>query len=355
MKRFATWGALLCCAAFPAYAGKMALTATRASQPIQIDGELEAAWQKAEPLNVRLDQLTYKPSTGYPGIKETDVEIRSLYDDQNVYFVFKWKDPTQSLARWPWVKQKDGSWKQLSNLDSTGNESFNYEDKLSVAWNISEKAFAKKGCEQSCHLVDNGKIDDIPDTSAGRHFTSGPGQTLDVWHWKSCRTGPVDRIDDQYFDSTHNENKDWGRKSDENTGGGYKDNIPDGMTAPVTKVDAKPKWMNRNPNSKDKFWIRDEDKVPFVDHFKPGDMVAGVIVNPYQGSRGDVAAKGVWKNGYWTLEVQRKRVTAWPKSKEQDVQFDDLAKVYNFGVGIYDNSQINHFYHAKSIEYRFAQ
>lgn len=348
-------GALVCCATLPAHAGKLRLTATQTTQPIQIDGQLETAWQAAKPLTVRLDELTYKPSTGYPGIKETDVEVRSLYDADNVYFVFKWEDPTQSQARWPWVKQQDGTWQQQSNLDSTGNENFHYEDKLTVAWNISEKGFAKKGCEQSCHMVDNGKIYDIPDNSAGRHFTAAPGQTVDVWHWKSARTAPVGRADDQYFDHSHNENKEWGRKSDENTGGGYKDNIPDGMSAPVTQLGSTPKWMNGNPNSTDKFWIRDEDKVAFVDTFKPGDVIAGVITQAYLGSRADVSAKGVWQDGYWTVEVQRKRNTTAPLANEQDVQFDELGKVYHLGVAIYDNSQINHFYHPKAIEYRFAE
>lgn len=354
MTRFATWGMLLCLASLPALAEKMVLSATRTDMPIQLDDEIDAAWQNAIPLTVRLNQLTYEPSTGYPGIEQTDMEVRSLYDDQYVYFLFKWEDPTQSLARWPWEKQKDGTWKQLSNLDSTGHENFYYEDKLSVAWNISEKGFAKKGCEQSCHTVENGKIEDIPDTSAGRHFTAAPGQTLDIWHWKSARSGPVGQVDDQFFDHSRDESKEWGRKSDENSGGGYKDNLAPGLIAPQSQPGQTPAWMSAG-TEQSKGWIHDKDKLPFVDTFKPGDVIAGIIANPYQGSRGDVPANGVWKDGYWTLEVKRKRITAWPLSQQQDVQFDDLDKVYHLGIGVFDNSQINHFYHAKAIAYRFSQ
>lgn len=356
MTRPAAWGTLLLSvAALPAHAEQLTLAAQRTAAPLQIDGAIDSAWQEAAPLKVRLDQLTYEPSAGYPGIPRTDLELRSLYDDQYVYFLFRWRDPTRSQARWPWEKQQDGSWQQRSNRDSTGHENFNYEDKLSVAWNISEKGFAKKGCEQSCHIGDNGKIDDIPDTSAGRHFTAGPGQTLDVWHWKSARTNPVEHIDDQVFDHSRAENKDWGRKSDEASGGGYQDNIANGLTVPSSAAGQTPAWMNRDPHSQDRYWILDEDKVPFVDTFKPGDLVAGVIAKAYEGSRGDIQAKGVWKDGYWTLEAKRLRVTNWPLAAQQDVQFDDPAKVHHLGVGIFDNSQINHFFHAKAIEYRLAR
>lgn len=322
-------------------AADLELKAARTDQAITLDGELEAAWQKAKPLTLALDELTYKPSTGYDGMKKTDVEIRALYDADYLYVALRYKDPTQSLARWPWVKQGDGSWKQLSNKDSTGNENHYYEDKVSIAWNISEKGFAKKGCEQSCHMADKGKIDGIDDKSAGRHFTAGPGELNDVWHWKSVRTNSVGQTDDQIFNWFKNDqNPEWGRNSDSKTGGGYKDNINEAKTAPA--------FMNGKAGSKDVYWIRDEDKVPFVDNFKPGDIVAGVVVSPYQGGRADVPSLGVWKDGVWTLEIKRKLVTTGDKAREEDVQFEDLKKPYAFAVSVFDNTQINHLYHKKA-------
>ena len=71
----------------------------------------------------------------------------------------------------------------------------------------------------------------------------------------------------------------------------------------------------------------------------------GIVVAPFDGSRGDIAAKGVWKNGVWTVEIRRKLVTTGDKVKEQDVQFDDLKKTYYFGVSVFDNTAINHTYH----------
>jgi Ethylbenzene dehydrogenase len=62
-------------------------------------------------------------------------------------------------------------------------------------------------------------------------------------------------------------------------------------------------------------------------------------VAPFTGDRGDIQAKGVWKDGVWTLEIARKRVTG----SEFDVQFD-AKKEYAFGVAVFDGAQVRHAY-----------
>jgi hypothetical protein len=131
-------------------------------------------------------------------------------------------------------------------------------------------------------------------------------------------------------------NANWGRKSDARTGGGYEDNVNKDKTGPA--------WMSKTPSA-NRYWILADEKTEFVDTFKPGDVVPGIVVAPFDGSRGDIAAKGVWKNGVWTVEIRRKLVTTGDKVKEQDVQFDDLKKTYYFGVSVFDNTAINHTYH----------
>jgi hypothetical protein len=46
-------------------------------------------------------------------------------------------------------------------------------------------------------------------------------------------------------------------------------------------------------------------------------------------------------------------VTTGEKSNIQDVQFDDLSKDYNFGISVFDNSQINHLYHDDVLTLKF--
>lgn len=325
-------------AAAPA-AAQRGLVSVKAEQPPVIDGTVEGAWEKAPAYKITLDETPYKPSNGYKGVTKTTVTMKSMYDKEHVYFLIQWDDPTQSIERFPWVKQADGSWKQLKNLDSTGHDNTYYEDKFAILWDISAKGFEKKGCDIACHKARDGRVAGIADKAPGRKFTDNPGETIDMWHWKGVRTGPVGQIDDQFIDSTKDpkQNAEWGRKGDAKTGGGYANN--------ETKEKNAPAFMNKTPTAENKYWILDDQKVPFADTFKAGDVVPGIIVAPFTGSRADIEARAVWKGNQWTLEAKRKLATTGDKAGEQDVQFTDPKKPYYFGVAVFDNSQINHIYH----------
>jgi hypothetical protein len=321
------------------------LVSEKTPAPPAIDGKMDEAWSKAKPLSVALNKVPYEPKD-YKGIKKTTVQIRSLYDAENVYLLVQWDDPTQSLEREPWVKQGDGSWKQKKTQDDTGHNNTAYEDKLAMFWDINTSGFADKGCAVACHKARAGKLGKFEDKSPGRKYTNKAGETIDMWHWKGVRNGAVGQVDDQYVDDTKDpgQNADWGRKGDAATGGGYKNNVSDDKKRPA--------FMAKNP-ADGKYWVLDADKVPFADTFKAGDMVGGVVVAPFTGSRGDIAAQAVWANGKWTLEIKRKLVTSGDKAKQQDVQFSDLKKKYPFGVAVFDNSQINHLYHEGAFNLAF--
>jgi len=330
--------------AFNAEAASLKLESIRTAQPVAIDGVQESVWQQATPLKVAVNETPYKPNNGYEGMQETTVELRSVYDQQHVYFLVRYPDPTHSLERFPWVKQSDGSWKQLKAKDNTGHDNTYYEDKVAMIWDINEKGFAKKGCDKSCHITEDGMLDGVKDTSAGRHFTKY-GETLDMWHWKSARTNPVGQMDDQFINSDRNESKSWGRHGDIKTGGGYKNNHNADKTAPA--------YMNSQPNEGNRYWVEGDNKTEFVDNFQPGDVIGGIVTGQFQGPRADLSARGEWKDGYWTLEIKRALVTKGEKSDKHDVQFTDLAETYRFGVTVFDNSQINHLFHKKPIKLTF--
>lgn len=323
--------------AAPPAAAQKSLVSIKTAQAPTIDGTIDAAWEKAPAYKFKVDETPYKPST-YKGITKTNVTLKSMHDAENIYFLVQWEDPTESLERVPWVKQADGKWAQRRNRDQTGHENTYYEDKMAFFWNITAKGFDKKGCDVACHKARDGKVAGIEDKSPGRKYTEAAGETIDMWHWKSVRSNPVDQIDDQYVDDTRDpkKNSNWGRKGDAKTGGGYADNVNKDKTGPA--------WMSKAP-APNRYWILPDEKAEFVDTFKAGDVVPAMIAAPFDGSRGDIRAKGVWKNGMWTLEIQRKLVTTGEKAKEQDVQFDDLKKTYHFGVSVFDNTQINHMYH----------
>jgi len=319
------------------------LVSTKLAGEIAIDGIKDAAWDQAKEIEIDLEHLPYKPNNGYAGIKETEVDIKSFYDDKYVYFLLEYEDPTYSIERFPWMKQEDGSWKQLKAKDSTGHDNTYYEDKLAFFWNINAKGFDKKGCAIACHKASQGKVNGIEDKSPARKYTNA-GETIDMWHWKGVRTNPNHQLDDQFVDSTNDpkQNKNWGRKGDSKTGGGYKNNVADGAPAYTAKGLTSTSVA-----------ILDSEKVPFDAAYSDSNRIPGIVTAPFTGSRGDIEAFGVWKDGVWTVEIKRALVTSGENANIQDVQFNDLSKGYLFGVAVFDNSQINHVFHYDAYELVF--
>jgi len=98
-------------------------------------------------------------------------------------------------------------------------------------------------------------------------------------------------------------------------------------------------------------YIRETDIVDSDDSlFVEGDLVPGIITAPFTGDRGDLSAGFVWADGVWTVEIRRKLVTG----SEFDVQFDDMAGSYHFGVSIFDNAQTMHSYQVGAIPFVFT-
>ncbi|SJM91668.1 conserved hypothetical protein [Crenothrix polyspora] len=304
--------------------GGVTLLAAKTNVAPKLDGIVDGVWNKGTPVTI--------PVVGgrnLPGGK-TKVMLKALYTDTMVYFLAQYKDPTQSLSRTPWQKQKDGSWKKLKSPDAEEKGENRYsEDKLSLMWNISTPGFETKGCMVACHLRDGGD-------PYGKKYTPKPNERLDMWHMRAVRTAPVGKMDDQYVDGTRfdkEKSPGAGRHSDPDTGGGSKNN--------ETKDKKMPMYALLGNKVAPPYWIFDSRKVPFDNtKYKAGDMVPSVLVAPFKGDRGNIAAKMFWKNGVWTHEIARKRVTG----SEFDVQFNNLAKAYAFGVAVMDNTGDRHAY-----------
>ena len=326
-----------------AQAKSSVLESNKAMTDITIDGQADSAWDNAKSIKIKLNKLPYKPNNGYDGIKKTNVEMKSLYDDEYVYFLVRYDDPTKSIDRFPWIKQEDGSWKQLKNKDSTGHDNTYYEDKFAVFWDINADGFDKKGCNAACHRAKDGKINGIKDKNPARKYTN-EGQYIDMWHWKGVRSAVHNQLDDQYVDSNTDPkaNKGWGRKGDSKTGGGYVNNVKDGQ----------PAYISDNLKD-DTLLILETEKVPFTKDFSALKRIPGLTGAPFTGSRGDVEVGAEWKDGVWTLEMKRKLVTTGKNAETQDVQFKDMSKTYPFGVAVFDNSQINHIFHRGVVNLEF--
>jgi Ethylbenzene dehydrogenase len=307
----------------PAAQQKNVLAAKKVAAAPTLDGVADDLWKEAPALVVKV-----VGGKNLPG-GSTEVTLRAVYTGDTVHFLAQYKDPTDSVRRAPWVKQADGSWQKLKDPnDKGGDDNLYYEDKMALIWNISSPAFEQKGCLSACHAGEGKPY--------GNKYTANAGERLDMWHWKGVRTGTVGQIDDQYVDNTRydkDKEPNAGRKSDPKTGGGYVDNVSDDKKGP--------KFALPGNKTAPPYWIVDAEKEPLDgSKYKAGDEVPGIIVAPFTGDRGDIAAKHVWKDGVMTIEFARKLVTG----SEFDVQFNDLKKQYAFGVAVFDNAQVRHAY-----------
>ena len=311
---------------------KNMLVAKKVAAAPALDGTMDAAWQSAPPLTVKAIG-----GRNLPG-GSTEVSLRAVYASDTIYFLMQYKDETDSMRRSPWQKQADGSWKQVKDpSDKGGDNNLYYEDKWAMIWNINSPAFEQKGCFAACHTGEGKPY--------GNKYLPNAGERADIWHMKGVRSGTVGQVDDQYLDDTrYDKDKapEAGRKSDPKTGGGYADNQNDAKNGP--------KFALKGNKPAPPFWIVDGEKEPFDDSkYKAGDEVPGIIVAPFTGDRGDIAAKIVYANGVRTSVFWRKLATG----SEYDVQFSDPKKEYAFGVAVFDNAQVRHAYTPGVLKLKF--
>jgi hypothetical protein len=311
------------------------------SQPPKLAaGAADVAWTKAQPLTVNL--------SGGKNFKDgsTNVLLKAVYSGDMLYMLVQYADPTQSIRRFPYQKQADGSWKKLVDpADKGGDDNVYYEDKFALIWNIgnSIKGFSEQGCMVACHAGEAGK-------PFGNKYTASEGELGDIWHMKSIRTGYIGQVDDQYLDNTRfdkDKTPEAGRKSDPKTGGGYSD---------IKLVNGKPEFMNKSGIPANKkggtYYLKEEDKVAFDDSkFKAGDEVASILVAPFTGDRGEIATAIRWTSGIWTAVMSRKLTTG----SKFDVQFDKMDGTYEFGIATFDNAQVRHAFHTGSLKLKFGK
>ena len=136
--------------------------------------------------------------------------------------------------------------------------------------------------------------------------TNVTGQIVDVWSWGSSASNPVAHADDRAFAATNLAN---------DTGAAFTSTNLDGGV---------PIYMSEygvNANSP-VIYAPDSGLHPMAVPFDPAGLDAGariprVVHQLPSGSRADVHAVGQWRNGKWTVELSRARVT----SDATDVQF----------------------------------
>jgi len=328
-----------------------------------LDGSMDdAVWRTAKPVFVRTQQ-----GANLGGSGASTVEIRAVRDDDNVYFAFRWEDPTRSFKRLPLIKREDG-WHLLNNKADIADETDYYEDKFAVLFSKSN-AF---GSGDSTHMGPEplpGKPGAL--NRRGLHYTTD-GSLLDLWQWKASRGGMLGRVDDMWFGTpvepkeAHYEGTarySAGYASDEGRAFyvyNYIDEPPGGYRGPVqvrrlpldhAAQTAKLGTVNLSTEVSDdegsQWWMFDHESAPYSEELDStipvGTVIPGVLISgTYEGSRADITGAARWQDGYWTLEVTRRLSTG----HAQDLDMESGLYIW---VSVFDHNQTRHTRHVRPV------
>ncbi len=204
-------------------------------------------------------------------IGKVEVSLKAVYTDKEIFFLVMF--PCEKESR----QHRSLIWDKEKKMYMIGPDR---EDSFVFKWNMEPKR------------VDLSVYADNPYKS-------------DIWYWKACRTDSAGYADDKYDILSM-------------------DKMPDS-----TKI------ISRKGNTFYYGRYGDEGKAAYSAEDPPieykGDKVPMFKLSPPSGSRADIAAKGQWKDGKWTIEFRRLLFTG----NQDDVQFDTKGN-YQFGIALYE-------------------
>ncbi len=316
---------------------------------IDIDGkEQETFWTKAKAVKV----FTSGGANFING--STEVTIKSVANPQEIYFLFKWQDPTQSLSHLPLVKENN-KWTIKQDGFYEFDEKTFYEDKFAVL--VSKTCnFGADGTAKLGPAPIKGK----PKNFHKKGYHVSPDHTVrDLWHWKAVRTNKMILMDDNYIGQaktarTGERRYTAGYTPDGKESGAYVMNWQWYQRDSITpkRLPIAPSYINQNTHALKPSILSWFESKPYElkdDNYKNGSVLPSVLYrsNRFEGDRADIRAKGTWDKGIWTLELARKRNTG---SKHDVVLEDDVC----IWASAFDRSQIAHTRHERPIQLKFA-
>ncbi|MFA0811637.1 ethylbenzene dehydrogenase-related protein [Microbulbifer epialgicus] len=320
---------------------------------IDIDGMAsEPQWQKAQTLTLSTDG----GANFYNG--RSDVQLKALQNGQEIFFHITWQDPDESLAHLPLKKTAEG-WEILQSGYETFDEKSHYEDKFAIL--LSENcSFAAAG---TAHLGQSPLADKPANWHGKGYHYSTSEQLHDLWHWKAVRTNKMYLADDNFIgkpDKVRPGARRYtaGYQQDSKESGAYRMNWKWYSPTTITpkrlpaKIDQLAPYQYSLPHSQSPDWtISWFDYQPYSsshDQFPLGTLMPSVLYtsNRFEGDRADVRARGIWRDGHWSLELVRKLDTG----SSQDIPIVDGICMW---VSAFDRAQIAHTRHSRAIQLSF--
>lgn len=282
--------------------------------------------------------------------------IKSVYTKDRIYFLVSWPDKTPQDGKLYW------------GFDGTRWERhYEPDDKIALLWNInhSVKGFDQQGCQAVCH---NGQMAIEGQNMGGGKIWAGYKQKADAWKWAPGVMQVVRVVDDGTFgvDDAFLEhprsfsvarlylrfdNGDKGTKQyftrnpRSKTVGSGEDPYPAFKLKPGLTFESTP-FPNQSQMEEitDYSVFKAGDKIPLLMFF---DLKASYNKERFPqgkpaGSRVDIKGYGAWKDGWWTLEFERKLNTG----HDDDVQFvskrGDLISGNIFDLALFDDTRFGH-------------
>lgn len=265
---------------------------------IFLDGlDTEAVWATAHEVEVPL-QFGTTPTAW----------VKALYTDEDVIFRVRWADTTEDRLHHPW------EWNEELGDYVAGQQ---VEDSLMFSF--------EAGCEW------------FPS------FLSGYAYDFDAWHWMAGRTDPQGQALDlagSMKDAELSMNTPYPSRNDVDEWN-------------LKFIDRKEGILHKNWDELDRQYMiwpvldtvyyhsnldggRNQDFVRTLEPDRENlpsspDPLPQYEALVLEGNAADVLAKGNWEDGYWTVELRRKRLTEGGTS--YDVQFERLTQ---FSLHIFD-------------------
>jgi len=203
----------------------------------------------------------------------TEAELRAVYTDTEIYLLARWRDATEDVSHKTWI------WNPQSKAYEEGKDR---EDMFAVAFEHTGPFTAD--------------------------MLSGGDATWDVWHWKAFRTNPQGYA----MDKTHR----------------YFSSAPSIKAKEHKARDGSSVWIAR---PEDQGSSAEKARAAPADF--QGERVAQYVPTTPAGSAADIRAKGVWADGWWTLELARKLDTR----HDDDTAFSPPT-TYRLGVAAFDRT-----------------
>ncbi|MBT3553410.1 MAG: hypothetical protein HOB37_06140 [Rhodospirillaceae bacterium] len=313
--------------------------------------------------------------------------VQAAHDADYLYFRFHWKTNAAREGRMHnYVRYDGNSWKfygshRASSKVRSGKQPPLYEDRLAIMLDDGKvKDFAAQGCWVTCHngmrdtkgmatkaqvqahpVLGKGglKKSDIrkylPSTRSGSNAPwdktkskeniaaiKAAGGFLDLWQWRAARSNPVGMADDGYvleyrlFDKGKNP---------------FSWNLNRKTMTPKYMFDAAKTGFKGlraediGNAAKAAALVLETNAVPYDAKagWKKGDILPGRLVSRVK-AKGSAAdndfAKGVWKDGAYTVVFRRKLDTGHPSD-------DKIMKVggkYTIGLAVHDDNVTTRFH-----------